>query len=80
MKDWSLDFRQGFEDPRILDVLKVVIHSGVARFVVRKNAPLADKRCSSSLNGSYLEQMSYNRDGRLPLEVGEIWNDSFDIE
>ena len=47
------------------------------RFVARKNALLADKSCSSSLNGSDLEQMSYNRDGRLPLEVVEIWTESF---
>ena len=45
-------------------------------FVARKNAPLADKSCSSSMNGSDLEQMSYNIDGRLPLEVVEIWNES----
>ena len=45
--------------------------------VARKNAPLVDKSCSSSLNGSDLEQMSYNRVGRLPLEVVEIWNESF---
>ena len=49
--------------------------TGVAIFVSRKNAPLAEKTCSSSLNGSDLEQMSYNRDGRLPLEVVEIWNE-----
>ena len=52
--------------------------SGVARFVARKNAPLVDKICSSSLNGSDLEQMGYNKDGRLTLEVVEIWNESFD--
>ena len=55
-----------------------IFPSGVARFVARKNAPLADKSCSSSLNGSDLEQMGYNRDGRLPIEVAEIWNESFD--
>ena len=44
--------------------------------VSRKNTPLVDKSCSSSLNGSNLEQMSYNRVGRLPLEVVEIWNKS----
>ena len=44
--------------------------------VARINAHLANKSCSSSLNGSNLEQMSYNRDGRLPLEVVEIWNES----
>ena len=51
--------------------------SMVARFVARKNAPLADKSCSSSFNGSDLEQVSYNRDGILPLEVAEIYNESF---
>ena len=56
----------------------LVLHTnGVARFVARKNVHLADKNCSSSLNGSDLEQMSYNRVGRLPLEVVEIWNESF---
>ena len=45
--------------------------------VARKNVPLADKNCSSSLNGSDLEQMSYNKDGRLLLEVVEIWNEYF---
>ena len=44
----------------------------------RKNVPLVDKIGSSSLNGSDLEQMGYNRDGRLSLEVAEIWNESFD--
>ena len=53
------------------------IPSGVARFVARKNAPLVDKSCSSHLNASNIEQMSYNRDGRLPLEVVEIWSESF---
>ena len=48
------------------------------RFVARKNAPLVEKSCSSSLNGSDLEQMGYNRDGILPLEVADIWNESFD--
>ena len=44
--------------------------------ISRKNAALVDKSCSSSLNGSNLEQMSNNRDGRLPLEFVEIWNES----
>ena len=35
-----------------------------------------DKSCSSSLNGSDLEQMSYNRIGRLSLEWVEILNES----
>ena len=52
--------------------------SGVSIFVARKNAPLADKICSSILNSSNIEQMGYNRDGRLPLEVAKIWNESFD--
>ena len=40
--------------------------------VSMKNAPLTDKSCFSSMNGSDLEQMSYNRDEILPLEVVEI--------
>ena len=48
----------------------------VDRFVSRKNAPLVDKIRSSSLNGSNLEQMSYNIVRILFLEVVEIWNES----
>ena len=77
MKDWSLDIIQDFEHQGRSDVLKD-IPSGVTRFVSRKNAPLVDKSCSSSLNGLDLEKMGYNRYGRLPLEVAEIWNESFD--
>ena len=44
--------------------------------VARKNSPLVNKTYSFSLNGSDLEQMSYNRVGILPLEVVEIWNES----
>ena len=29
------------------------------------------------LNGSYLEKMSDNKDGKLPLELVDIWNESF---
>ena len=39
------------------------------RTVARNFAPLADKSCSSSLNGSYIEQISHNRVRRLTLEV-----------
>ena len=49
---------------------------GIKSGVARKNTPLVDKSCSSSLNGLDLEQMSYNKVGRLPLEVVEIWNES----
>ena len=42
--------------------------------VSRKNAPLVDKSCSSSLNGSNLEQIVHNKIGRLSLEWVEIWN------
>ena len=41
-----------------------------------KNAPPADRSCSSSLNGSDLEQMFQNRIGRLSLEWVAIWNES----
>ena len=34
--------------------------SRVARFVTRNISPFADRSCSSGLNGSDLEQMSYN--------------------
>ena len=44
--------------------------------VARKNAPPMDKSCSSSLNGSDLEQIVHNIIGRLSLEWMEIWNDS----
>ena len=75
MKDWSLDFGQEFEYQGISDVL-TALPSGVARFVARKNAPLVDKSCSSSLNGSDLGQMVHNRIGRLSLGWMEIWNES----
>ena len=45
-------------------------------YVSRKNAPLANKRCSSSLNGSDLEKIVHNIIGRLSLEWVEIWNES----
>ena len=52
--------------------------SGVSRFVARKITSPADKSCSSSMNGSDLEQISHNRVVRLPLEVAKIWNKLFD--
>ena len=47
----------------------------VTIFVARKNAPPADRSCSSSLNGLDLEQIVHNRIGRLSLEWVEIWNE-----
>ena len=31
----------------------------------------------SGLNGSDLEQMSDDKEGRLPIELVDIWNESF---
>ena len=41
--------------------------------VVARNSHLLSTRVVSlGLNGSYLEQMSDNKDGRLPLELVDI--------
>ena len=54
-----------------------VVPSMVARFVARNSHLLLTRVVSLGLNGSYLEQMSDNKDGRLPLELVDIWNESF---
>ena len=46
-----------------------VVPSGVARFVARNIAPLADNSCSSSLKGSVLEQMSNMECQTLPRSI-----------
>ena len=46
-----------------------VIPSGVARFFVGNIAPLADTSCYSSLNGSYIEQMSNIEYQTLPRYI-----------
>ena len=46
-------------------------------FVARKMDFLPTRVVPLGLNGSYLEQMSDNRDGRLPLDLVDIWNESF---
>ena len=62
----------------VILLVKIVLRYHISKFdqtltfVSRKNAPLTDKSCSSSMNGSDLQQMSYNRDRRIPLEVVEI--------
>ena len=44
--------------------------------VARNFAPSEDRSCSSSMNGSNLEQIVHNRIGRHSLEWVEIWNQS----
>ena len=46
-----------------------VVPSRVARCVARNIAPLVEKSCSSSLNGSDLEQMSNTECETLPRYV-----------
>ena len=69
-------YRQEFENQGRSDVLNV-FPSMVARFVARKSHLLLARVVSLGLNGSNLEQMSDNKDGRLPLELVDIWNESF---
>ena len=74
--EWlELGFQTIFWRPRKIKCTESYLPNGVTIFVARKNAPLADKSCSSSLNGSYLEQIIHNRIGRLSVEWLEIWND-----
>ena len=75
MKDWSLDFRQELKTKEY-QMYRKLFPSGVAIFFGRKNAPPADRSCSSSLNGSDLEQIVHNIIGRLSREWVEIWNES----
>ena len=55
----------------------MLISSMVARFVARKMHLLLTSVVSLGLNGSDLEQISDDKDGRLPLELVYIWNESF---
>ena len=49
----------------------------VAIFVAGNSHLLLTRMVSLGLNGSDLEQMSDNKDGILPLELVDIWNESF---
>ena len=60
--------------PRKIGYAEIFFHGGVAKFVNRKNTPPADTTCSSSLNGSDLEQIVHNIIRRLSLEWVDIWN------
>ena len=51
--------------------------SMVVGFVARKMHLLLTRVVPLGLNGLDLEQMSDDRDGRLPLELVDIWNESF---
>ena len=55
-----------------------VVPSRVARFVARNFAPFANRSCSSGLNGLDLEEIVYNKVGRLLLETTDTWNTIFD--
>ena len=60
----------------IIEWFKAMLHIMDVMGVARKNEPPANMICSSSLNGSDLEQIVQNRFGRLSLEWVEIWNES----
>ena len=45
--------------------------------VFRNFAPFMDRSCSSGLNGSDTEQMSYNKADKLILETTDTWNTIF---
>ena len=47
------------------------------KIVARNYHLLLTRDVSLGLNGSDLEQMSDNKDGILPLELVDIWNESF---
>ena len=49
----------------------------VSIFVARKLHLLLTRDFSLGLNGSDLEQMSDNKNGRIPLELVDIWNEYF---
>ena len=51
--------------------------SMVTRFVARKMHLLQTRVIPLGLNGLDLEQVSDDKDGRLPLEIVDIWNESF---
>ena len=53
------------------------IPSMVTKFVARKMHLLRTRVVPLGLNGSDLKQTSDDRDGRLPLELVDIWNESF---
>ena len=54
--------------------LELQTYSETMSTIARIFAPPADRSCSSSLNGSDLEQMVHNKIGRHSLEWVEIWN------
>ena len=54
-----------------------VVPSMVAIFVAINLHLLLTRVVSLDLNGSNLEQMSDDKDGRLPLGLVDIYNDSF---
>ena len=57
----------------VLNIIPIM----VTRFVSRKMHLLQARIVLLGLNGLDLEQMSDDRDGRLPLELVDIWNESF---
>ena len=52
-------------------------HNKQQRIVARNSHLLLTRVVSLGLNGSDIEQMSDNKDGRLPIEIVDIWNESF---
>ena len=71
-----LDYKQEFENQGRSDVLNAS-PSMVAIFVAINLHLLLTRVVSLDLNGSNLEQMSDDKDGRLPLGLVDIWNESF---
>ena len=53
-----------------------VVPSMVTKFVAINPHLLLTRVVSLILNGTELEQMSDNKDGKLPLELVDIWNES----
>ena len=66
-----LDYKQEFENQGRSDVLNVIANM-VTRFVARNSHLFLTRVVSLGLNGLDLEQMSDNKDGRLPLELVDI--------
>ena len=63
--------------PRKIRWSEMFFPSMVSRFFLGISHLLRTRVVPLGLNGSDVEQMGNNRDGRLPLELVEIWNEYF---
>ena len=70
-KRLEIEFQTRVENQGILDVLNT-FPSMVTRFVARKMHLLQTRVIHLRLSGSDLEQVSDDKDGRLPLEIVNI--------